>query len=174
MIMSRYQDLRAELFIDKNALDDELVEQPQLFMEVSALLAKAISRRDLAREEQKQIDARLDPEIRSRLGEEKEGRITNAMIEAELEAHPDHIAAREAYKKASAEVAKLEGLQEAFRQRSFMLRELVSLYVANYYDNAPAQASGAHPSDVEHARNRAEMAERRKARRKEREGRERL
>jgi len=60
-------DLKKRLAIDKMALDDDVMEQPALFDDVSDQLADAIAERDAAKEDLTVVDAELDINWRRKL-----------------------------------------------------------------------------------------------------------
>jgi len=151
------------LSIDKNALDEALLTQTELFYRVSRELANETSRRDAAKDRVKIIEAEVDEMIRLDAAEEGK-KVTESMINSQKLIHKD---VRNAYADMiihNRNVALLTALKESYLQRSYALKELVSLYLASYYGDGSAGRS-------EEARNRRydetrrEMAEERKKRR---------
>lgn len=122
------EEARALLRIDKHNLDEELVRQPELYYRVGQALAEAESLRD------HRVTARdqLETSLLNRAAKE-EGRValdkikTRVAEDDELRRFSGVIRSREE------EVRQWRHLHEAFRQRGYMLRELVALYNANYY-----------------------------------------
>lgn len=154
------EELREALKIDKHSLDDELMYQASLYGRVAEEHAYAVSRRDAANDECKRTDAELDLEIR-RGFEAEERKYTESLIHSTVQADPRHTEARTRYLNANRDVDLLEALRDSFRQRGFMLRDMVELYVREYYNRQE------HHTDVETAdrmradKNRTKVAEKR-------------
>lgn len=125
--------LRGYLAIDKHSLDDEIVQQPQLFFEISEASVNATARRDFLKEEIARVDAALHAKHRRQI--EKSGaRATDAGVSAAIAADPKHHAAVDAHISARQQADLLLALKDSFHQRSYMLRDLASLSVANYFE----------------------------------------
>ena len=125
-------DYQSFLKIDKNQLDDAIEEQPDLFYRISVGVAFAISTMDKAKKDLSTCDAKLAFSIRLKrenLGE----KVTEAIMLSLIESEDKHKEAVKEYLQAKFRADELLALKEAFLQRSYMLRELVSLYVAEYY-----------------------------------------
>jgi hypothetical protein len=140
------EEFRTHLTINKESLDEDITVQSDLFFRVSEAYAFACSRRDAAKEQVKQVDAKMDLEIRQDAVDNgvklTEGKITN-LVAASVE----HLEAASEHLDFIEEVNIFGSLKEAFSQRSYMLRELVELYCVGYY------------SDPDYVRNKAEMRE---------------
>ena len=157
--------LRAGLKIDKLALDEELIRQPSLFYEVSEAVTAAIAHRDFLKDELASIDAALDGVARAKL-DKMHDKVTEAMVKGFIQTNPKHEKAFADYCKAKTEADQLLALKEAFHQRSYMLRELCSLFVANYYERSSYNSTRA--TDATHyAGSRQRMAESRAKRNNE-------
>jgi hypothetical protein len=124
-------ELKGLLKIDKSALDDELVHQASLLFKVSEAYVQAAAHRDYLKEQLAIVDAELDGKVRKQFEDEK---VTEAMIKGQIQTHKQHRAASDAYLKAVTEASMLSALKDSFQQRSYMLRDLCSLFVANYYE----------------------------------------
>jgi hypothetical protein len=157
-------DLQQQLEIDKTALDDEIIRQPVLFYTVSEQLTDTIAARDAAKEELAAVDAELDHKWRKQLSKSQSGRVTEGLITSHITTSAEHEKAFLAYLDAKTKADKLLALKEAFQQRSYMLRDLVSLYSANYYENTslkPTKAQDASHYNANRARiNNARVAAR--------------
>ena len=155
--MEEYHEL---LQIDRNALDENLVEQADIFHRISNEYALAVSRKDEANENLKQTDARLNLEIREQL--ESDGKkATEKVVESEVLNHKDHIDAANSYLEAKHRADSFAALKDAFQQRSYMLREVIELYISGYFvseshktDEASAQAVNYHKQRDKHAHQR--------------------
>lgn len=155
------ESLRKLLEIDKYEIDEEIVRQPQLFFEIGEAAVKAAAERDFAKDELKRIDAELYGTLRRKLekgsGKATEGQVTNAVL-----TDKQHIRAVKRYIRANEKSDLLQALKEAFNQRSYMLRDLASLYVANYYEKS-SMTSETDVRDVKAKKNIDRMAKARKA-----------
>jgi hypothetical protein len=143
-------------------LDDEVIRQPMLFYEVSDQLTDALAERDASKEELAATDAELDNSWRRKLAKNKE-RVTDKVILSHVTTSSEHEKAFETYLRAKTRADKLLALKEAFQQRSYMLRDLVALYSANYYETTSLKPTQAQ--DISHYHtNRAHMNDARIAR----------
>lgn len=131
--MTTTDELKAYLVIDKDALDEELMSQPQLFFTICEAVVDAMDRRDALKEELAVAEADLDNEIRE-AADKNDEKITNDAVKARVRSDSKRKKAYGAYSKVKAESDKLGALKEAFVQRSHMLKHLCELYVANYYE----------------------------------------
>lgn len=148
--------LRGMLSIDKTMLDDEIIRQPSLFYEVSEMLTEAQAERDAAKEELAIVDADLDRHYRAQLG--KNGnKVTEGMVTSHLQTDDKHKEAFTDYLALKNKADQLLALKEAFQQRSYMLRDLVSLYTANYFESESVKPSRAQEAS-HYAVNRQRIA----------------
>ncbi|KAH0545501.1 hypothetical protein GP486_008443, partial [Trichoglossum hirsutum] len=149
--------------IDKTALDDEVIRQPVLFYTVSELLTDAIAERDTAKEALASVDAELNGQWRKKLAKQV-ARVTDSLLESCVTTSVEHEEAFKVYLDSKTKADKLFALKEAFQQRSYMLRDLVSLYSTNYYEDAslkPTKAQDASHYNANRARiNNARVAAR--------------
>lgn len=130
--MPTIEELETALAIDQNALERACKDQPMRFYAVAKLIPAAISQRDAARKELKEVEAQVDIEIRAEAAQRDE-RVTEAIVAARVCLNPRVREAGERVRKISLRVGKLEALREAFQDRSRMLNKLVDLYIANYF-----------------------------------------
>lgn len=156
-------DLHRQLEIDKTALDDEVIRQPSLFYMVSEQLIEASADRDAAKEELATVDAELDAKWRKKLNTGT--KVTDKTVQSHVQTDPKHADAFSAYLEAKAKADKLLVLKESFQQRSYMLRDLVSLYTANYYEDASIRPSRAQEAS-QYSANRVRISNARAAREK--------
>jgi hypothetical protein len=120
------------VLIDKLRLEDGLQTQPDLFWQVSEVVAELISDRDRAKQALAEAEAEADDRIRKQAARSEE-KYTVQEITALRIRDPAAKRAREALLKVQAVLGKWEALKETYQQRSSSLRGLVSLYTANYY-----------------------------------------
>ena len=134
-------ELEKKLKIEKFDLDTELIEFPSVFYQVSENVTTAMAERDHLKDVLGQVSAELDTEIRVDFANEGK-KITENQVRSEIETHPNYLKARKNYTDAKVLADQWSTLKEAFSQKSYMLRELVALYAANYYAvDAPVKSS---------------------------------
>lgn len=141
-----YED---RLKIDRNSLDDELIEQAAIFFEVAEAASYAASERDEAYSMIKEIEAELTQSERERLIQE-ENKVTEKMVESAVRNHDDYVKAVRYHLKMKKKADRLTALKESFHQRSYMLRDLVQLYISGYFmDESIKGGQAMSRSDVE-------------------------
>lgn len=155
-------EFREYLQIDKNLLDDEVCNQPKLFEKVAEAATMALAERDALKEKLAEVDAGLSKHYRKALAKGG-GRVTDAQVQTEVQLDDDHKAAFGAYLEAKRTADILLGLKEAFKDRSFMLRELASLYVSRYYDDTSTRGD-ARTDKMSYDKQRERLAEARSKR----------
>src|SRR5688572_7391907 len=130
-------EFRGYLRIDKNALDDAVIEQPSLLYAVSEELAAATARRDELKELLATTDAKLDAKYRKDLN----GKNTDTAIKNRVQKSQEHSDAFRAFISAKERADVLYALKDAFQARSYALRELCELYVANYFEEGSLRST---------------------------------
>ena len=128
-----------DLHIDKDSLEECLVEQPELYAKWSIIWADATQERDHAKENLNIVKAELDMKIRKSwdiLGYDKKP--TDMAITTWICAH-------DKYRKANFELIQkthavnvLEAAKWSFQHRKDALDNLVKLYLNNYYSDSKA------------------------------------
>lgn len=136
--LERYKQYLA---IDKDALDDCLIEQPEVFHHVAHALVLASSERDAAKLAFEELQAKLDQELRAKAVRTGE-KTTESAIQNQLRTLPAVQEAQRFYLDSRQAADEWLALKEAFSQRSFMLRELVALYIAQRHDHAMEGGAG--------------------------------
>lgn len=159
-------ELQAQLAIDKSELDDEVIRQPSLFYMVSEKLTDALAERDAAKEELANVDADLSAHYRAKLTKTTKGRVTDSSVAIHVQADAEHEKAFRVWLDAKTKADKLQALKDAFQQRSYMLRDLVSLYTANYFEDSSVRPSKAQEAS-HYAANRTRISNARAARGKQ-------
>ena len=156
------EQLKGSLAIDKSVLDDEVIRQPMLFYAVSEQLTEALAERDAAKEWLATEDASLGVQWRAKL-EKAKIRATEAIVTSHVQTDPRHTKAFDEWLEAKTKADRFLVLKDAFIQRSYMLRDLVALYSANYFE-----ASSMKPTKMQeasqYANNRARISSAREAR----------
>ena len=127
-----------DLWINRDALDDDLVRQPQLFYQASEEHARLVSERDAAKTHLEEVDAKLSREIREQF--ESDGRkITEAVVAAEISLRSEHRAATAELNDLRLETDRAVAMKEAFSQRAYALKDLAGLFSAGYWQSASAR-----------------------------------
>ncbi len=119
------------LKINKSKLDDDLIQQPSLLYKVGEAYTEAAAERDMLKEMLAGVDAELDGKIRHNFGD---GKYTEAVVKSGVQAHKKHKESFDAYMNAKIVADKLGVLKDAMHSRGYMLRDLVQLHVANYFE----------------------------------------
>jgi hypothetical protein len=127
-------ELEQRLSIDEHALDDALTQQPDSFYRVAKNLALLISRRDAAKQLLAEEEARADREFRD-VAAKNNDKTTEAELKNMIRLDADVRKAQKSFLDLSQSVGELSALKEAFQQRSYVLKDLVNLYISNYYSN---------------------------------------
>lgn len=157
-------ELEQLLRINEHKLEICCRDQPVLFYQVSTALTRAQSARDQAAQDLKDAEARADAEIRAEPVPEGEKKPTETAIGGRVRMHASVVRAREALREASEAYGSLSALKESFGQRSYMLRELVALWLANYYGEIEASGSSGEMSRLRGAEVKDRQAEARRRR----------
>lgn len=143
----KIEQLKDRLVIERDALSDCLIKQPQLKYEVASAYVQAVSMRDAAKLELEETHARLDKAIRAD-ADATGAKITEARIQQEINLDPKHRAKRQELLELQEQADQLQALRDAYTDRSFMLRELVALTISERQDIARADGAGQRPSSV--------------------------
>lgn len=126
------------LQIDEHALEEELQSQAPAYYEVSKRLSLEVSRRDAAKHYLKTVEARVDGEIR-KAAKDAGDKVTENIVENKKILDGSVIEATQVLMDAEARVRDLTSLKEAFMQRSYVLKDMVALYIANYYSGTEGE-----------------------------------
>ena len=142
------------LKIDKLGLDEALMEQADIYYRVSEHYALAISRRDAAKDECKRVEARVYRELKADAAEDGV-KMTEAAAMQAIEEEDEVIDAKVEYLKHKEAADLWLAMKESFHQRSYMLREMVQLFVSNYYIDSAVNKGDA--GDMGHHARRERM-----------------
>lgn len=143
------EDLETGLSIDEHALDEALIAQPEFFYRVSKKLALTVSRRDAAKQALAEEEAKCDGQFREDAAREKE-KLTETEVKNLIRLDKDVIKATETLNSLNREVGLLTALKEAYQQRSYVLKDLTSLHIANYYTNTDGAQSSSRAALRDH------------------------
>lgn len=145
--------LRVGLKIDKEALDDEIINQPTLFVQAADLSALAFSRRDEAKAALDQTYAIVCDSIRTEAAKRGE-KLTEARVKELGEQDQDYINATNEYLALKRKADEAYNMREGYDQRARMLKELVALHLAGYWSSSSASGSKHKIDDAAAARGR--------------------
>ena len=137
------EEMQAGIQIDPHGLDDAVMQQADLFFRVSERLAITISRRDQAKDNLKTTEAEVESIVRED-AEQEEKKMTEAAIKNAVSLHRDVKEAQRDLNDLNSHVGLLQALRDGYSQRSYMLRELVALYLAKYYGDTPDTGRKSH------------------------------
>lgn len=150
---STREQLRERIKINKNDLDSELVNQADYYYQAGMDHATKASRLAYLDEEGERLRAVLDKKIRLESADD-EKKPTETQIKSRIDSTSkwqEHI---KLYLEAKQEAAESLALKEAYSQRSYALKDLVQLHLAQYYSSDTAYDND---HNVEVARARKEM-----------------
>lgn len=124
------EEFKKYLVIDKNSLDQEIIQHPELLFHIAEACIEAASERDARKEILAMTDATIDAEVR-----DEADKITEAAVKNRIQVHAKHVEAWTSYAEAKQRADVLSALRDSFSTRGFMLRDLVQLHVSGYWEN---------------------------------------
>lgn len=127
------QGLEQSLEIDPDDLDSCLVSQPGLFYHVAEAVSLANSQRDAIKLELEEATAELDQQLRQN-ALAADLKITETSIQNSIRIKPKIKDLNRKYLDARTKAENASALKEAYQQRSFMLRELVAIQLAQFHN----------------------------------------
>ena len=139
------------LSIDENALDEAWIRHPDLFYRVARELVMAISKRDQAKINKEEAEARADARIRHD-AEVSDEKVTESAVKSKKQLDPKVQAAENELAVLSERVGLLSALKESYIQRSYALKSLVELHTTGYFGtnlSEPANVKRMKQSDAE-------------------------
>lgn len=154
------EELRLHLKIDKHKLDDALETQAEIFHKISEHTALAIAEKDASKYDLDNLISATYLNIRKE-AISKSRKITEVLLQNELEQVKEVQEAKEVYLEAKANTDEWLAFKESFSQRGYMLRDLATLWVAGYYAETAIKRSPAVDA-VQQIDKRSQMAENRK------------
>ena len=144
--------LRKRLFIDAMNIDDELIEYPQILMEVSTHVADLIRTRDQTRHDAKVARAKAADEIRREpLGEGEKAR-SETQINSLLDQHPGVIRAERQQIVVAHECQLWQGLLDSMQEKGKAMRTMGQLMASGYL--APSAVYEQRKDDLSRERER--------------------
>lgn len=134
-----FKQLERCVTIDKDNLDEEIVQFPEVFYQVCIMASDSEAHLNECRLIRQETEAGLQEEARVALS--GEGRVTNVAVNAWIKASRQYKKADRAYQDAKALHGRWAALKEALQAKSYKLRDLVDLYIAQYYSD-PSSSDG--------------------------------
>ena len=159
--LEKIKELEKNLIIDPHGLDDELKYQADSYYRISKLHALLSSRRDAAKQELSETEAEVDQQLRATAAKEKE-KVTERDLDAMKKIDEDVVKANRHYLDLSKKTALALALKESYQQRSYALKDLVSLYIASYYSDSTEETSMNRVKTIKAEKAKRAMAEQRK------------
>lgn len=160
------EEYRSFLKIDKNDLDTALLEQPDIFYRVANEYSLALSRKDQAKTLLDEAEAEADQLIRRDAEEEKE-KISETVVKERIILDPEVKTRRMEYVSWVGLAGRWEAMRDSFTQRSYALKELVTLYATGYFGDVTGTGARNDAAGRQYETNRDSLAQERARRRAE-------
>ena len=126
----KFAQLEAEIAIDRENLDAELINHANWHWHASKEAIDAISLRDNAKADVDNFEANLNLTFRREAAHRNE-RITEATVDSLVRSDPDRIKLLERYLIAKRTAERWVALRDSFVQKGYALKELVTLFRTN-------------------------------------------
>jgi len=126
-------DYEKDMHIDEEALDVELLNQPERVYKYSKLLAEAKQELELAKENLSLVKAEIDLDIRYNPDKYKLQKVTETAITNIILLEEEYKEAQARLNKAMYEVNVLQGAVYAINDRKSSLENLVKLHGQDYF-----------------------------------------
>lgn len=130
-------DYKQDLYIDKNRLDEEWLNQPMLMAKYNTMHAQAMLDRDRAKQALDVLRANLDSSIRASLAAQN-AKFTEAVVDGRIKSSQEYIGAQEVLFQADNKVNTVFGAVMAFQARKAALENLVKLWLSSYWASPKA------------------------------------
>jgi hypothetical protein len=127
-----FEEAEELLLINKHELDDDCVTQPSIFHSVGDQFLTAKSIRDKSKKNLAEVDATIAKELR--LDADTKGtKLSEAKLQELIILDNRHKEAFAIWAEDNLISERWELMKESFSQRSFMLKDVCSLFYTNYY-----------------------------------------
>lgn len=157
------EEMEKALLIEEDDLDTALLQQPQLYWQISRQVALTISLRDAAKQEVTSAASRADHQIRKSIKQRDES-ATETDIKSRVALDIGVEKANKELSRLTLATAEWQAMERAFDQRMSVLKKLVDLYLKNYWsESGLTNAQGSmktHNADLA----RRDMSEQRRRR----------
>lgn len=139
-------ELEAALRIDEHGLEADCVHQPELFYQVAKQLSEKEAERELTKQQLADKSAEIEIIVRDE-AEASDSRVTVNEVASRVNQDSAVRAINSKLVGLGAEIGKWKALKESYLQRRDSLRELVALYINNYYAD-PARGAESRFKDA--------------------------
>lgn len=156
------EGLKGLLKIDRNALDEALVEQADFFFRVSQACAISTSRRDQAKQLRDEEKAKSDHWLRGEIAAGRE-KLSETAVAQRVVIDPVVSLAVSNYLEWSQLTDLWTALKEAATMRSYALKDLSGLYAAGYWGTSMGSEPRSQARDRLAEQGREAMAEQRES-----------
>lgn len=137
-----YQELSNSLKVDKQNLDECLLQQPELYHKAGREYENACAFRDDAKVERDQCKAEFDFKIRQEAEKlQTKPKPTEAAITNLINAEPKYQSYQEVYHHWERMASRWFKLREDFHARGFTLQQLAQLWIAGYFQTNSVSSS---------------------------------
>jgi hypothetical protein len=136
----RLAELERHIQIDPDSLAEEIISYTSHFYHIGLGHARAISLRDMAKEDVSALEAELFLRYRQDAIANNE-KATEAILEAKVNSDPDRLDAIDKYIRSRLAADRWNNLRETFVQKGHMLRQLGELHKINYFGERPVSAT---------------------------------
>jgi hypothetical protein len=152
------------LRIDEHTLEADCVHQPELFYQVAKHIAEKEAERDSVKQRLADLSAQVELDVRQE-AENADSKVTVNEVTARVNRDSSVRGQVSKVLELNAEIGKWKALKESYIQRKDSLRELVALYINNYYSDpargAESKFKDAATERLRQARREAGLTDRR-------------
>lgn len=134
-----FEELETALRIDEHGLEACCVHQPELFYQVAKHIAEKEAERDSTKQQLAEKSSEVELIIREE-AEASDSRVTVNEVASRVNQDGSVRSINSRLLGLNAEIGKWKALKESYVQRKDSLRELVALYINNYYSD-PARGA---------------------------------
>lgn len=152
--------MKADVKFNKHDLDGAIETQTTNFADIAEAVALAISRRDEAKDNLKVVEAEIDADIRKSIELDKDTKKpSEPQIKMMIMLDKDMGTAQKRFDRLARDARALEACKESYSQRSYMLREMVALWLGGYYSDTVAKGrAGQEVKRTQYDRDKGEIS----------------
>lgn len=166
MTIKAIEDLRTELRIDEDGLDDCLMQHSEFFYKVARANAEAVGERDQLKLDLENAEVEIDAQLRKKYADNDE-KVTETALQKLVRAAPKVMKLHQEHLTAKREADEWSALLSGFQQRSFALGKLVDWKIAQMRNLGIEHKPGAARREYADSVKEAGEAARRRVRRGE-------
>lgn len=158
------EELRGRLKINKHALDEEVIQQPEIWFRAAEIHVTAISIRDDLKTQLKELHARLDADLRKRADRDGD-KITENQIVNKITSSPEMKQLQGAYLNSCKITDLWLAMREAFSMKNDQLRNYIKVIGDSNYISDSIGKEVSEATDRKANRIRSETGKLRRAKR---------